>query len=413
MAARTLLVLSARTDAAAHEAVAAGRWPRKDFLELARALDADVLDLDTLDRNGIRRTVARLTGVAVAQGALAFARRGSYDSIFCDGEHIGLPLAALLARTRNRPRHVSLGHLLSTHGKQMFAQVLRPAGGLDLMLLHATTQRVAAAQIGLRSEQTRLIPYGVDMRFWSPRAAATAEPLICSAGLEYRDYTTLAAAVAGLPLRAVLAAGSRWSRHGGPGGPPLPANVEVTRLDYAALRDLYAAARFVVVPLHDVENQAGVTTILEAMAMGKAVIVSATRGQRDVVRGRMWTAAGASATLLGDPRVFGAGDGGECGIYVPPGDAAALSAAIRHLLDHPNEAARLGAAGRALAARSFSLDRYVAEIAAAVRGLPSPGRWPSPPAPSPQQETAQRPPAAGRRGDSHTLTGGQMRLTLE
>jgi glycosyltransferase involved in cell wall biosynthesis len=375
MTARTLLVLSARTDAAAHAAIAAGRWPRKDFFELARTLDADVLGLDTIDRGHVRRGVARLAGVATAQAVLAFAHRGGYDSIFSDGEHIGLPLAALLARTRNRPRHVSLGHLLSTRGKRLFARALRPADGLDFMLLHATTQQAAATRLGLRAEQTRLIPYGVDTRFWSPRAATTTEPLICSAGLEYRDYGTLAAAVAGLPLRAVLAAGSRWSRHGGPGEAPFPANVEVTRLDYAALRDLYAAARFVVVPLHEVENQAGVTTILEAMAMGKAVIVSATRGQRDVLHGRLWTAAGASARLLGDPRVFGAEDGaGECGIYVPPGDAAALRAAICHMLYHPDEAARLGEAGRALAARCFSLDRYVAGIAAAVRGLPSPGR---------------------------------------
>jgi glycosyltransferase involved in cell wall biosynthesis len=351
---------------------------------LARALDADVLDLDTIERSRVRRAAARLSGVAMAQAVLAFARRGRYDAIFSDGEHIGLPLAALLARTGNRPRHVSLGHLLSTHGKRLFARALRPAGGLDLVLLHATTQQAAAARLGLRAEQTRLIPYGVDTRFWSPRAAATSELLICSAGLEYRDYDTLAAAVAGLPLRAVLAAGSRWSRHGGPGGALLPPNVEVTRLDYAALRDLYAAARFVVAPLHEVENQAGVTTILEAMAMGKAVIVSATRGQRDVVRGRLWTAAGASTTLMGDPSVFGAHDAAvECGIYVPPGDAAALRAAIRHLLDQPYEAARLGEAGRALAARCFSLDRYVAEIAAAVRGLPSPGCWPSPLAPLP------------------------------
>jgi glycosyltransferase involved in cell wall biosynthesis len=196
-------------------------------------------------------------------------------------------------------------------------------------------------------------------------------PLICSAGLEYRDYATLAAAVEGLPVRAVLAAGSRWSRHAAPGDAPLPPNVEVTSLDYAALRDLYAAARFVVVPLHEVENQAGVTTLLEAMALGKAVIVTATRGQRDLVRGRLWTAVGPSQQRIGDPRVYGlpAADADpETGIYVPPADSAALRAAIQHLLDHPDEAARLGAAGQALVRRWCSLDRYVAEIASSIRG---------------------------------------------
>src|SRR5579875_3417264 len=197
------------------------------------------------------------------------------------------------------------------------------------------------------------------------------DALICSAGLEYRDHETLVRAAADLPVRVAIAAGSRWSRHRGPGRAPVPENVTMTRLDYAALRDLYAAARFVVVPLREVENQAGVTTLLEAMAMGKAVIVSATRGQRDVMRGRLWTAAGPSHLTLGDPTVFGVTGAEamvETGIYVPPGDPAALRAAIRHLLDHPDEAARMGAAGRSLAARWFSLDRYVAEIAAAVAG---------------------------------------------
>ena len=417
MARRRLLVLSARLDGSAREAVASGRWPRKDFFELAHALDADVLDLDALERSRVGRLLTKLAGPALAQAVIAFARRKRYDAIFSDGEHIGLPLAALLAHVRGRPRHITIGHLLSTRGKQRFARLLRPARGVDTVLLHATSQREPAAALGLRPAQLRLIPYGVDQLFWagplSPRPPSPpgrgkggalgrgsvhferlpnrgfasqnlflpkggrgagderSLPIICSAGLEYRDYGTLAAAVAGLPVRAVLAAGSRWSRHAAPGDAPLPPNVEVTSLDYAALRGLYAAARFVVVPLHEVENQAGVTTLLEAMALGKAVIVTATRGQRDLVRGRLWTAAGPSQQLIGDPRVYGVPEGEaatETGIYVPPAEPAALRAAIQHLLDHPDEAARLGAAGQALVRRWCSLDRYVAEIAASVRG---------------------------------------------
>ena len=37
---------------------------------------------------------------------------------------------------------------------------------------------------------------------------------------------------------------------------------------------MYARARLVVVPLHDVDFDAGVTTITEAMAMGKAVVAT-------------------------------------------------------------------------------------------------------------------------------------------
>jgi len=108
------------------------------------------------------------------------------------------------------------------------------------------------------------------------------------------------------------------------------------------LRDLYARARVVVVPLHDVDFDAGVTTITEAMAMGRAVVVTRTRGQVDVVRD------------------------GETGLYVPPGDPAALRAAVRYLLDHPAEAARMGRHGRALAESRHTLDGWVTAVADVV-----------------------------------------------
>lgn len=372
MSGRTLLVVSARC-AEARAAITAGRWPRKDFLELAHALNADLLDLDDLGARRPPLLFGKPAVAALAQALLARGRCNGYDRIFSDGEHIGLPLAALLARSRCRPWHVCIGHLLSTRAKRLFARALGPAGGLDLVVVHATAQITAARALGFASEQIQLVAYGVDTTFWSPRGAPAAAPLICSAGLEYRDYPTLFEAMTGLPARAVVAAGSRWSRHRGPSRAPVPPNVTMTQLDYVALRDLYAAARFAVVPLRDVENQAGVTTLLEALAMGKAVIVTATRGQRDLVRGRLWSASGPTATMLGDPRALGAAGPlaeAETGIYVPPGDAGALRAAIAYLLAHPEHAQNLGRAGRALVERWMTLERYIGALAEAITREP-------------------------------------------
>jgi len=131
---------------------------------------------------------------------------------------------------------------------------------------------------------------------WSARRAAR----FCSVGLEFRDYPTLISAVAGLDLELVIAAASYWSKRGNTAeGMPLPANVRVTALDYERLRELYAQSLFVVVPLYNVEFQAGITVILEAMAMGKAVIVTQTRGQTDVVRARRWIASAARGASVG------------------------------------------------------------------------------------------------------------------
>jgi glycosyltransferase involved in cell wall biosynthesis len=112
------------------------------------------------------------------------------------------------------------------------------------------------------------------------------------------------------------------------------------------LRDLYASARFAVLPLEDVESDCGVTALTEAMAMGKAVILTRTRGQIDVI------------------------EDGVQGMYVRPHDPQALRAAIEYLLAHPEEADRMGRAGRALAEERHTLTGFVEQLAATVRGEP-------------------------------------------
>lgn len=366
---RTLLVVSARVDGAAREAVAAGRWPRKDFLELQAALNADVVDYGSVASSGGRRLLSRVLGVPAMQAWAAFAQRRAYDRMITDGEHVGIPLALLLRLSRRRVRHVTIGHLLSTRSKRWVFRRLRPQRRIDAIALHATLQRrIATTELDIPAASTHLVPYGVDSRFWFSAGGPDTEPLICAAGLEYRDYPTLIEAARGLPVRLVIAAGSRWSRHRDRSvRDRLPANVSMTSLDYAALRDLYRRARFVVVPLRQVENQAGVTTILEAMSMSRAVVVSATRGQRDAVRGRMVTAGGIGPELCGGPGgigVRGPAAAAETGLYVPPGDPAALRRAIRYLLEHPTEAERMGRAGRRVVEEAMNLDQFVRSLAA-------------------------------------------------
>jgi glycosyltransferase involved in cell wall biosynthesis len=54
------------------------------------------------------------------------------------------------------------------------------------------------------------------------------------------------------------------------------------------------------------------------------------------------------------------------GLYVPPGDAPALRSAIDRLIANPEEAARMGRAGRALVERNHTLDGYVARLAGII-----------------------------------------------
>jgi len=91
-------------------------------------------------------------------------------------------------------------------------------------------------------------------------------------------------------------------------------------------------------------------TLLEAMACGTPVVCTRVASLPEVV------------------------DDGITGIIVPPNDPAALGAAIRWLRDHPAEAARLGAAGRARVLDRFTWDRVVRQCLAIYKGTASPDR---------------------------------------
>jgi glycosyltransferase involved in cell wall biosynthesis len=217
---------------------------------------------------------------------------------------------------------------------------------------------MAAAAYGFSPDQLHLVLQPVDELFWQPMGDGVLDDLICAVGWESRDYATLVAATRGLDVRVQLAVGSligssdhkhdraRAFQHAIP-SEALPKNVNYEfDLPPIALRALYARSRFVVLPLEDVDFDAGVTSITEAMAMGKAVIATRARGQVDVLR-----------------------DGVD-GLYVPPKDPGALREAIEHLLANPAEAERMGQAGRAAALERHRLDDWAATIARIVREAP-------------------------------------------
>ncbi len=384
--ARVLLAISARLPI---EPTNPG-GPRKDYTALAEALGATVIDYAAVERSRIGRLVARIAGLPVAQALLTFLRSGRFDAILTDGEHIGIPLALLLKLTRSHTAHVTIGHRVSTPKKRLLFRLLRAHARMDRIAVHSSLQRdIAIGDLGVPAEQVVLVPYQVDAGFWRPSPDVAEERLVASAGLEHRDYPTLFRAVEGLDASVVIGAASHWSRQANTAeGQDLPENVQVGAFDYSALRDVYARSSVVVVPLYDVDFQAGVTTILEAMAMGKAVIVTHTQGQVDVVEDRR------AATRGEMPRIHPvsllravAQEAGEevdpNGFYVPAGDSDALRRAIVYLLDHPSERQRLGRAGREAVERFMTVDQFAArmtglvEQAHAARRASQPARIPA------------------------------------
>ncbi len=346
-----------------------GEVPRKAFYELARRLDAEVVDADHLSCRAtpLVRAVARRAGLGSGQLCQVVLWRRAAVVSWSDRLAV---LLALLFRWTGSPREVFLfSTWLSRPAKAFLVRRLGARSRLGVVVCPSSAQaEVAVRRLGIPAHQVHVIGWPVDERFWAPEPAAQ-EDMILAVGMEARDYATLVRAVRGLAVEVRLAIGTfnlqgtgglaeeaaassfralRGTRayrsyqawmaavdHDG-----LPDNVVVHhQVDPVELRALYARARLVVVPLEDVDCDCGGTSLTEAMAMGRAVVITRTRGQFDVL------------------------EDGVQGLYVPPGDPGRLRAAIVHLLSHPGEAARMGRAGRALVERRHSLDAYVERLA--------------------------------------------------
>jgi len=349
---RVLLTVSGTIDPHVRRQVVDGVRPRPDYLVLADAMSADILDCAAARAGAGRlgRLIERLAGAHALVAWTCFRRRARYDAIVTDGEQVGLPLA-LLWRSRHQgaTAHVMIAHILSVPKKRYLVRLFGLGRRIDAIVVYSSWQeRFVTRDLGFPAERVLRSPFMVDTAFFTPGQTAPAsdgEPMVATAGLERRDYETLVAAARQSAARVVIAAASNWSkRTDTTPGLELPANVEVRSLSFVPLRQLYADARFVVMPLEDVEFQAGVTTILEAMAMGKPVVCSRTRGQTDIVVD------------------------GVTGVYVPPGDANALRNAMAQLLADPQRVRVMGEAARQYVERDCDVEVYAKELTSFVAG---------------------------------------------
>jgi glycosyltransferase involved in cell wall biosynthesis len=262
------------------------------------------------------------------------------DVVFSDGEHLGIPMALAMRALRITTPHLVIGHHLDTRAKRLVFRWTKPELRMDRILVHSPNQLVAAhPDLAALEPRLRVVPYGIDTDFWCPQPVPEHEGLVVSAGREHRDYECL---IQACPETAKLfiadhSPHSPEARRREPG--MWPENVERRALGRLDLRRKYAQASMVVVPVIDTPFPFGITTILEGMSMGKAVVVSDTEGLHGVI------------------------EDGRTGAVVPPGDVVALRAAIEDLLADPAKRRRLGEQARHAAIERFGLDVYVGELA--------------------------------------------------
>lgn len=343
--------------------IEAGEAPRRDYFELRDMLGAELLSPPP-SSGRLHSLLRKVGGNALAMSVAAWSRRADYDLILTDQEGSGLLLAMLFKLTRTRKAHVMISHYLTPKKKQILYNLFGVQSHIDCTVCYSTAQeKVAREQLHLTSAQVRMVLHPADSNFWTPvadRKEAVSDeqvlrdaglhlpagvPVICSAGLEFRDYPTLVEAAESLPrsVHIVIAASSPWSkRRNTTQDVKIPANVHVVSLKPVQLRALYRRAAAIAIPLYDVDFQAGSLVAYEAMACGKPVVISRTRGQSDIV------------------------SEGETGFYVPVGDAGALAEALNLLLKSPALADEMGRKARAAVEGGLNLSTYLDNMAVLV-----------------------------------------------
>ncbi|MBN1203414.1 MAG: glycosyltransferase [Myxococcaceae bacterium] len=343
-ASRTLILLAKKPAEDLQARIASQEEPRAEYLELKRALGAELVDFHDVEKSEhpVVRNFHRRLGPLWGLAALGAVRHREFDHLYATGEDVGIPLVMMLKGLRVREKLTVVMHNVGTPKRRVLLRVLGHSAYRNVIVLGTSQRDILLNVARLPPEKVHRFDQWLDPEFFRPPSQPVPDGgYALSIGMEQRDYPTLQAAVEGTPYRFHVVA-SGWSPGAGYGaarGISAASNIEVGRgYSTQKLRSLYAAARFVVVPLKSVTYAAGVTGIVEGMAMGKAIIASASPGILDYVRD------------------------GVSGRLVPVGDPEAMRRAIAELWEQPELCARMGAHNRQWIEREINTQRYVEKV---------------------------------------------------
>jgi glycosyltransferase involved in cell wall biosynthesis len=185
---------------------------------------------------------------------------------------------------------------------------------------------VLAEHLGLGADRLRYLPFGVDDETFAPTGEADGDYVLVVGRDRGRDWPTLFSALEGMELPVKLCCRPRDIE-----GLPVPSGVEVLGyVDRDVYRNLLGRARAVAIATKPLLYPSGQSVLLEAMAMGRVVVVTGTPALEDYVAD------------------------GETALVVAPGDAAALRRRLLEAARDDGLRAHVGHKAREAVERSFS-----------------------------------------------------------
>jgi glycosyltransferase involved in cell wall biosynthesis len=267
-------------------------------------------------------------------------RANAADVIFSTVDTVGLPLVLLERAKLVRPPIVytaiglpeRLVQLRGARVQRLYRNALREARAI---ISYAPSEAAQLREwLGLDAPRVRFIPFGVDTNAFYPRPDVRPEIDVLSVGADPRRDFGLLLALArrrrDVTFHIVASVEHARTLDG------LPSNVTLeVDVPLETVRDRLAAAHVVALPVRGNSYSGATTTLLQAMAMAKPVVVSRTE-----------------AIATG----YELEDGVNCRL-VSPGDVDAFEGAVLETLTGA-DADDLGARARETVERSLSWERY-------------------------------------------------------
>jgi glycosyltransferase involved in cell wall biosynthesis len=285
-----------------------------------------------------------LGGLNMGQALQIGRQIRQYDLVFATTDSVGLALEMLtrLGYITAPIVHASMGLIEKLVARRNSLGFRITRGLLDAAArIVCYTQPALDGLCSLMSQPRHkldFVHFGVDSAFFSPCSDVADAGFILSVGIDLRRDWNLLLEVAGR-------IGGRFEvvcRPDALRGRSVPSNVHVQcGIPIFALRALYAQASALVVTVQEESQDSGQTVILEAMAMGKAVIATRT------------------AAFEGYSAIQ---DGKHC-LFVPAGDAASLESAIHRLRRDSELRHYLGTNARQVVEEHYNSRAYASQLA--------------------------------------------------
>ncbi len=287
-----------------------------------------------------------LSGIDLVRSLEVLLRRRSYDAVISDFESPALLPLLLRGITRFRTPIVMVDIGLAPGWKlrDKILDIVVPR--IDGIVALGTVQVEYIQRRWHPRALTTFVPMHIDTEFYQPTAFQPNRVILTVGDDIGRDFDTLLAATEGLEAEVVLKTNREITERE---SHPRVRRIK-RRLDWTEYRAMFAAARCVVIPVAETVHASGIGSLLEAMAMGKPIVVTGSAGLNDYLRHE------------------------ENALVVPCADPRAMHTAVQRLLTDVDLCKRLGAGARRFVEERCSFAAHGQALKTALRQVIARGR---------------------------------------